>query len=115
MTPGQHRGPAITPADARLPTPAPVQRHWPATDRRRILLCDGESQSLHALRVVLRGAGFEVDPTRTIAEALDRGALRAPCRRDRRARAPRRRRRRALPAPARVERDAGAPAIGRVR
>ena len=41
-------------------------------------MCDAESQSLHALRVVLHGAGFEVDATRTAAEALDRGALRLP-------------------------------------
>jgi two-component system KDP operon response regulator KdpE len=47
-------------------------------DRSRILLCDAESQSLHALRVVLHGAGFEVDATRTAAEALDRGAVRLP-------------------------------------
>jgi two-component system, OmpR family, KDP operon response regulator KdpE len=46
--------------------------------RRRILLCDAESQTLHALRVVLHGAGFEVDATRTAAEALDRGALSMP-------------------------------------
>ena len=51
---------------------------WPAMNRSRILLCDAESQSLHALRVVLYGAGFEVDATRTAAEALDRGALRLP-------------------------------------
>jgi two-component system KDP operon response regulator KdpE len=50
----------------------------PVSDRRRILLCDPESQSLHALRVVLHGAGFEVDAARTAAEALDRGALRLP-------------------------------------
>ena len=48
------------------------------SDRRRILVCDAESQSLHALRVVFHGAGFEVDATRTAAEALDRGALRLP-------------------------------------
>jgi two-component system, OmpR family, KDP operon response regulator KdpE len=47
-------------------------------DRRRILLCDADSQTLHALRVVLRRAGFEVDPTRTATEALDRGALILP-------------------------------------
>ena len=48
------------------------------SNRRRILLCDAESQSLHALRVVLHDAGFEVDATRTAAEALDRGALSPP-------------------------------------
>ena len=48
------------------------------SDRSRILLCDAESQSLHALRVVLHGAGFEVDATRTAAQALERGALSLP-------------------------------------
>jgi two-component system KDP operon response regulator KdpE len=48
------------------------------SDRRRILLCDSESQSLHALRVVLRGAGFEVHATRSATEALDRSALSLP-------------------------------------
>jgi two-component system KDP operon response regulator KdpE len=48
------------------------------SDRRRILLCDAESQSLHALRVVLRRAGFEVDATRTAAAALERAALTLP-------------------------------------
>ena len=47
-------------------------------DRRRILLCDAESQTLHALRVVLHGAGFEVQATRTATEALERGALSLP-------------------------------------
>ena len=46
--------------------------------RRRILVCDSESQSLHALRVVLHSASFEVDATRTAREAVDRGALRPP-------------------------------------
>jgi two-component system KDP operon response regulator KdpE len=45
---------------------------------RRILLCDAESQSLHALRGVLHGAGFEVDATRTAAQALERTALAVP-------------------------------------
>ncbi|HUE28280.1 MAG TPA: response regulator transcription factor [Solirubrobacteraceae bacterium] len=49
-----------------------------ASDRRRILLCDADSQSLRAVRVLLRAAGFEVDATRAAAEALDRGALRLP-------------------------------------
>jgi DNA-binding response OmpR family regulator len=48
------------------------------SDRRRILLCDAESESLHALRVVLHGADFEVDATRTAADALDHGALSLP-------------------------------------
>jgi hypothetical protein len=45
------------------------------SDRRPSLLCDGESQSLPALRAVLHGAGFEVTATRTAADALDRAAL----------------------------------------
>lgn len=48
------------------------------SDQRRILVCDAESQSLHALRVVFHGAGFEVDATRTAADALDRGSIRLP-------------------------------------
>ena len=48
------------------------------SDRGQILLCDAESQTLHALRVVLRGAGFEVHATCSATEALDRGALRLP-------------------------------------
>jgi two-component system KDP operon response regulator KdpE len=44
----------------------------------QILLCDSESQSLHALRVVLRHAGFEVDATEMAAEALDRSAICLP-------------------------------------
>jgi two-component system KDP operon response regulator KdpE len=48
------------------------------SDRRRILVCDAGSQSLHALRGVLRGAGFEVDVTRTAAQALERAALGVP-------------------------------------
>jgi two-component system, OmpR family, KDP operon response regulator KdpE len=56
----------------------PVHGRRTVSDRRRILLCDAESQSLHALRVVLHRAGFDVDATRTAAEALDRGALCLP-------------------------------------
>jgi two-component system KDP operon response regulator KdpE len=78
MTPGRHGGPARTHADAPLRAAAPHHRHRTVSDRRRILLCDAESQSLHALRVVSHGAGFEVDATHTAAEALDRGALSLP-------------------------------------
>jgi two-component system KDP operon response regulator KdpE len=46
--------------------------------RPRALLCDAEPQSVRALRVVLRGAGFEVDETATCQAALARVALRAP-------------------------------------
>ena len=76
----------MTPAGTVAPLrPTPVRRCGrraspgeAASDARRILLCDPESQSLHALRVVMHGAGFEVDATRTVVEALDRGALRVP-------------------------------------
>jgi two-component system, OmpR family, KDP operon response regulator KdpE len=78
MTPDRYRRPARTRADTRLRAAAPVHGHRAVSDRRRILLCDAESQSLHAMRVVLHGAGFEVDATRTTADALDRAALRPP-------------------------------------
>jgi two-component system, OmpR family, KDP operon response regulator KdpE len=78
VTSGRHGGLARTLADTGGHTAPAVRGHGPVSDRRRILVCDAESQSLHALRVVLRGAGFEVDATRTAAGALDRGALRPP-------------------------------------
>jgi DNA-binding response OmpR family regulator len=78
MTPGRHSGLAGTRGDAPSHARAPVCGHRTESDRRRILVCDAESQSLRALRVVLRGAGFEVDATRSAAEALDRAALRLP-------------------------------------
>ena len=46
--------------------------------RRRVLVCDDESQILRALRVILRDAGFEVIPASTAQEALDAAALQAP-------------------------------------
>jgi two-component system KDP operon response regulator KdpE len=78
VTSARHGGLAKYPGDARLRAAAPVHGHRTVSDRRRILVCDAESQSLRALRVVFHGAGFEVDATRTAAEALDRGALRLP-------------------------------------
>jgi two-component system KDP operon response regulator KdpE len=48
------------------------------TDRQRVLVCDDDSQILRAIRVVLRGAGFEVVPAETAAAALDAAALRPP-------------------------------------
>ena len=45
---------------------------------QRILVCDDEPQILRALRVILRDAGFEVDPAATAAEALDKAAVRPP-------------------------------------
>ena len=44
----------------------------------RILVCDDEPQILRALRVVLRGAGFDVIPAETAAQALDRAAVHPP-------------------------------------
>jgi two-component system, OmpR family, KDP operon response regulator KdpE len=70
--------PIATPAVVRLRAPAPGHRRPESSDRRRILLCDDESQTLHALRVVLHRAGFEVDATRRAGEALDRSALWLP-------------------------------------
>jgi two-component system KDP operon response regulator KdpE len=45
---------------------------------QRVLVCDDEPQILRALRVILRDAGFEVDPASTAAEALDKAAARPP-------------------------------------
>jgi two-component system, OmpR family, KDP operon response regulator KdpE len=80
MTHSRNRGLAGPPVDARLRTSAPVDRdrHQTVCEGRRILVCDPESQSLHALRVVLHRAGFDVAATRTASEALDRGALYRP-------------------------------------
>jgi two-component system KDP operon response regulator KdpE len=44
----------------------------------RILVCDDDPQILRALRLVLRGAGYEVLATATAEEALDRAALSGP-------------------------------------
>jgi two-component system, OmpR family, KDP operon response regulator KdpE len=45
---------------------------------QRVLVCDDEPQILRALRVILRDAGFEVDPASTAAETLDKAAVRPP-------------------------------------
>jgi two-component system, OmpR family, KDP operon response regulator KdpE len=78
MSPDRQGRAAGARADVRSRAATPVRGPRAVRDRRRILLCDAESQSLHAVRVVLRDAGFEVDATRTAAEALDRGALSPP-------------------------------------
>lgn len=44
----------------------------------RILVCDDDPQILRALRLMLRGAGYEVLATSTAEEALDRAALAGP-------------------------------------
>jgi len=49
-----------------------------APEARRVVVCDSDLQSVRALRFVLRGAGFGVDPTYTAEEALDRVAVRPP-------------------------------------
>jgi hypothetical protein len=75
MTPSGAVAAITTPAVMRLRAAAPGHGRPEASARRRILLCDDESQTLHALRVVLHRAGFEVDATRSAGEALDRSAL----------------------------------------
>jgi two-component system KDP operon response regulator KdpE len=45
---------------------------------QRVLICDDEPQILHALTLVLSEAGFEVVPSITAGEALERAALRPP-------------------------------------
>jgi two-component system KDP operon response regulator KdpE len=77
MTPSGAVTVAMSSRPAKFPAATDIYSSS-ARDRPRILLCDTESQSLHALRVVLRGAGFEVDVTRSAADALDRSALRLP-------------------------------------
>jgi two-component system KDP operon response regulator KdpE len=49
-----------------------------STPRLRVLVVDDEDQILRALRIVLREAGYEVDPASTAGEALDAAALRPP-------------------------------------
>jgi two-component system KDP operon response regulator KdpE len=44
----------------------------------RILVCDDDPQIVRALRVILRDAGYEVVPSETGEEALDRAAVRPP-------------------------------------
>jgi len=44
----------------------------------RVLVCDDDPQILRALRLILRGAGYEVLTTSTAEEALDRAALAGP-------------------------------------
>ena len=46
--------------------------------RLRVLVCDHEPQSVRALRVVLRLAGFDVDATSTAEQALKAAELRTP-------------------------------------
>jgi DNA-binding response OmpR family regulator len=43
-----------------------------------VLVCDGDRQSLRALKTVLGGSGFAVWSTQSAEEALTRAALRAP-------------------------------------
>jgi two-component system KDP operon response regulator KdpE len=55
-----------------------VQRRGGTSQADRVLICDGDGRSLRALRVVLRDAGFAVDPATSAEEALDAAALRMP-------------------------------------
>lgn len=48
------------------------------SDRPRILVCDDEPQIVRALKILLRDAGYDVDPTETAAEALDHAAVQPP-------------------------------------
>ena len=59
----------------------PVRRHdrlGRVSTKQRVLVCDDEPQILRALRVILRDAGFEVDPAETAREALDKAAVHPP-------------------------------------
>lgn len=49
-----------------------------SSERPRVLVCDPESQTLHALRVVLQDAGFSIETVRTAATALSRSSLHVP-------------------------------------
>ena len=71
--------------------------------RQRVLVCDDEPQILRALRVILREAGFEVDPAADRRGGARQGRGAPAPRGDHRPRAARRRRRRGLPAAARVD------------
>jgi len=44
----------------------------------RVLVCDDDPQILRALRLILRGAGYEVLTSATAEEALDRAAISGP-------------------------------------
>jgi two-component system, OmpR family, KDP operon response regulator KdpE len=48
------------------------------TAGRRVLICDDELHILRALKVVLRGASFEVVATASVKEALDAASIRPP-------------------------------------
>ena len=53
--------------DARVPT-----------NGARILVCDGEPQTLRGLRAILRDAGFAVATAASAGEALDGASVRPP-------------------------------------
>jgi two-component system KDP operon response regulator KdpE len=46
--------------------------------RKKVLVCDDETQILRALRVILRDAGYEALPASTVEEALDVAAVGRP-------------------------------------
>jgi two-component system KDP operon response regulator KdpE len=48
------------------------------TNGARILVCDGEPQTLRALKAILRDAGFEVATAASAREALDSASVRPP-------------------------------------
>jgi two-component system KDP operon response regulator KdpE len=49
-----------------------------ADRRKKVLVCDDETQILRALRVILRDAGYEALPASTVEEALDVAAVGRP-------------------------------------
>jgi two-component system KDP operon response regulator KdpE len=52
--------------------------HPPERVRPSVLVCDDDSQNVHALKAVLWSAGFAMDATSTSSQALDHAAVRAP-------------------------------------
>ena len=50
----------------------------PPRRRPQVLVCDGDTQSQRAIKVVLRDAGCDVDVCANTEQALDRAALRSP-------------------------------------
>ena len=66
------------PAELLAGPPAVDATATHVSTRQRVLVCDDEPQILRALRVILRDAGFEVDPASTATEALDHAAVRPP-------------------------------------
>jgi two-component system KDP operon response regulator KdpE len=60
------------------PRPPPSAPEAPVASGPRVLVVDDEPQILRGLRVVLRNAGYDVEPATTAEEALDAVAVRPP-------------------------------------